>query len=284
MDNQKIGRYIADKRKSKSLTQAELAARLGVTDKAVSKWERGAGCPDISLIKELAAALDITVGELLEGEDEKSVMEDETEEKEEKMLLNAMNYAQTNMKVRSHRVGKILAELFDCSLILACMICFIVDLAISRALTWSLITASSCLLAGVVITPFFLLKKEKIFAGLLTGSVLLFPYLLFIEWETNQLLGTDLHWFWPLALPITLIWLCILWAGAWIIMKTRPGVFKAAGLYCIAFAFGSAATVMISNSFANSDIVENFWNMLINCSALLAAGVICLCISSIRSR
>ena len=84
MDNQKIGRYIADKRKSKSLTQAELAARLGVTDKAVSKWERGAGCPDISLIKELAAALDITVGELLEGEDEKSVMEDETEEKEEK--------------------------------------------------------------------------------------------------------------------------------------------------------------------------------------------------------
>lgn len=41
MDNQKIGRYIADKRKSKSLTQAELAARLGVTDKAVSKWERG---------------------------------------------------------------------------------------------------------------------------------------------------------------------------------------------------------------------------------------------------
>lgn len=235
----------------------------------------------------MAAALDITVGELLEGEDEKSVMEDETEEKEEKeekMLLNAMNYAQTNMKVRSHRVGKILAELFDCSLILACMICFIVDLAISRALTWSLITASSCLLAGVVITPFFLLKKEKIFAGLLTGSVLLFPYLLFIEWETNQLLGTDLHWFWPLALPITLIWLCILWAGAWIIMKTRPGVFKAAGLYCIAFAFGSAATVMISNSFANSDIVENFWNMLINCSALLAAGVICLCISSIRSR
>ncbi|WP_158584536.1 helix-turn-helix domain-containing protein [Lachnotalea sp. AF33-28] len=287
MDNQKIGRYIADKRKSKSLTQAELAARLGVTDKAVSKWERGAGCPDISLIKELAAALDITVGELLEGEDEKFVMEDETEEKEEKeekMLLNAMNYAQTNMKVRSHRVGKVLAELFDCSLILACMICFIVDLAISRALTWSLITASSCLLAGVVITPFFLLKKEKIFAGLLTGSVLLFPYLLFIEWEANQLLGTDLHWFWPLALPITLIWLCILWAGAWIIMKTKPGVFKAAGWYCIAFAFGSAATVMISNSFANSDIVENFWNMLINCSALLAAGVICLCISSIRSR
>ena len=41
MDNQKIGRYIADKRKNKSLTQAELAARLGVTDKAVSKWERG---------------------------------------------------------------------------------------------------------------------------------------------------------------------------------------------------------------------------------------------------
>ena len=49
------------------MTQAELAARLHVTDKAVSKWERGAGLPDISLIEPLAAALDVSVLELMQG-------------------------------------------------------------------------------------------------------------------------------------------------------------------------------------------------------------------------
>ncbi len=68
MDSQQIGGLIAALRKELNLTQQELADRLGVTNKAVSKWERGDGLPDISLMTSLADALHITADELLRGE------------------------------------------------------------------------------------------------------------------------------------------------------------------------------------------------------------------------
>ena len=67
MNYEKIGEFIAEKRKEKKLTQNELAEKLGVTDKAVSKWERGLGCPDVSILEVLAAELDISILELLKG-------------------------------------------------------------------------------------------------------------------------------------------------------------------------------------------------------------------------
>ena len=65
MDREMLGRFIAQRRKERSLTQRELAEALHVTDKAVSKWERGAGCPDISLLEPLAEALGLSVDQLL---------------------------------------------------------------------------------------------------------------------------------------------------------------------------------------------------------------------------
>ena len=53
MDNQKLGIFITELRKEKGLTQAQLAQKLNVTDKAVSKWERGVGFPDIKLLEPL---------------------------------------------------------------------------------------------------------------------------------------------------------------------------------------------------------------------------------------
>ncbi len=67
MDPIKTGEWIAARRKEKELTQKDLAARLGVTDKAVSRWETGKGYPDISLLPALAEELDCTVNELLSG-------------------------------------------------------------------------------------------------------------------------------------------------------------------------------------------------------------------------
>ena len=65
MDREMLGRFIAQRRKELNMTQRELAEKLHVTDKAVSKWERGAGCPDISLLEPLAAALELSVDQLL---------------------------------------------------------------------------------------------------------------------------------------------------------------------------------------------------------------------------
>lgn len=68
MDYEKTGRFLQELRKENGLTQLVLAERLGVTDRAVSKWERGKGFPDVSLLKTLAEVLGVSVGELLEGE------------------------------------------------------------------------------------------------------------------------------------------------------------------------------------------------------------------------
>ena len=68
MDQEKIGKFIASCRKDAGLTQAVLAEKLGITDRAVSKWENGKSMPDASLMLDLCQELGITVNELLSGE------------------------------------------------------------------------------------------------------------------------------------------------------------------------------------------------------------------------
>lgn len=68
MDNQKIGFFIKELRKERELTQKELADTLHITDRAVSKWERGLNAPDIALLEPLSETLGVSVGELIRGE------------------------------------------------------------------------------------------------------------------------------------------------------------------------------------------------------------------------
>ena len=65
MDQIKIGRFIAERRKKASLTQMQLAEKIGITDKAISKWERGVAMPDTSIMLKLCDILGISVNELL---------------------------------------------------------------------------------------------------------------------------------------------------------------------------------------------------------------------------
>lgn len=67
MNYETIGKFIQTKRKEKGLTQKDLAKKLGITDKAVSKWERGLGCPDVSILEILAKELDTSILEILKG-------------------------------------------------------------------------------------------------------------------------------------------------------------------------------------------------------------------------
>ena len=68
MDQQATGKLIAQKRKEKNLTQEQLAEKLGVSNKTVSKWETGKCMPDYSVVKSLCKELDITLAELMDGE------------------------------------------------------------------------------------------------------------------------------------------------------------------------------------------------------------------------
>ena len=68
MNQEKIGKFIAELRKEKNMTQQDLATKLNVTDRAISNWENGRRLPDYSLIKNLCDELGITINELLSGE------------------------------------------------------------------------------------------------------------------------------------------------------------------------------------------------------------------------
>ena len=84
MDQVSIGKFISACRKEKGLTQAQLGEKLGVTDRAVSKWETGRSMPDSSIMLELCGLLDITVNELLTGE--RIQMEDYSKKAEENLI------------------------------------------------------------------------------------------------------------------------------------------------------------------------------------------------------
>lgn len=96
MEQEKIGKFIAALRKEKNMTQVELAEKIGVTDRAVSKWENGRGMPDISVIKPLCDELGITVNEFLSGE---RLNKKEYSDKVEENILNTLDY--TNKKIKN---------------------------------------------------------------------------------------------------------------------------------------------------------------------------------------
>ncbi len=80
MDQEKSGRFIAEKRKAKNLTQQELADLLGISNKTVSRWECGYGMPEVGLMLPLCDALDISVNELLSGENLDNAYKEKAEE------------------------------------------------------------------------------------------------------------------------------------------------------------------------------------------------------------
>ena len=99
MDQLKIGKFIADCRKRKNLTQMQLAEKLGITDKAISKWERGITMPDSSIMLELCDILGISVNELLSGE--KISMENNSQKNEQLLLDMAKELAEKNKTIWS---------------------------------------------------------------------------------------------------------------------------------------------------------------------------------------
>ena len=95
MDQEKIGKFIAECRRKQKLTQVELAEKLHITDRAISKWETGRGMPDSSLMLDLCSILEISVNDLLSGE---VVSMSEYNQKQEKILLEIVKQKEDNDK------------------------------------------------------------------------------------------------------------------------------------------------------------------------------------------
>ena len=98
MEQQRIGKFILELRKEKNMTQKDLADQLGVTDRAISKWENGRGMPDVSLMKPLCDILGITVSELLCGE---RIAQQDYREKSEFRFLDTIEITDKKIKQKN---------------------------------------------------------------------------------------------------------------------------------------------------------------------------------------
>ena len=122
MNQEKIGKFIVKCRKEKKMTQEELACKLGVTNKSISRWENGKTMPDISLMKLLCRELEISVNDLINGE---KIDKDEYSFKVEENILNTIDYSDKKIK-NNNRKFKIFLT-FICLFLLVFVTLFIID-------------------------------------------------------------------------------------------------------------------------------------------------------------
>lgn len=116
MDIVKIGKYIASKRKELGMTQRQLAEMLGMSDKSVSKWERGVCLPDVSVYSGLCNILGISINEFLAGED---ILQENIIQKSEENIIGVAN----DSKKKQHRLKTIIIGLLVISLLATTVIC-----------------------------------------------------------------------------------------------------------------------------------------------------------------
>lgn len=95
MEIKKIGSFISQLRKQKGYTQKDLAEKLMVTDKAISRWETGKGLPETSILKHLSEILGVSVGELLSGE---RIDDERMKEKNDEVILDSLKYSRRMLK------------------------------------------------------------------------------------------------------------------------------------------------------------------------------------------
>lgn len=240
MDNEKMAHFIAQLRKSKKMTQKELAAKLSVTDKAVSKWERGLSCPDIALLAPLAEILGVTTGELLSGEKTAAAPSPEANA----IADTALHYADTVAKNHARRSRTLLAEILTFLSASAMIVCSICDYAINGRLTWDWYVISSLVFFLLIALPVILWKKHGPFTSLLLLSISIFPYLFALE----KLIGID-GLLLPLAGPVTAVALAYLWVGYLLFHKAH---FTKSLAFAIFFAVG------IPTAFCINWIVSRF--------------------------
>ena len=116
MDLVKIGKYIAEKRKALGLTQRQVAEKLGMSDKSVSKWERGICLPDVSVYSPLCEILGISLNEFLAGED---IGHDDLQQKSENNLLQVTTDGKRRQKTLRRIIGSLIAVTVGLVLFLA---------------------------------------------------------------------------------------------------------------------------------------------------------------------
>jgi transcriptional regulator with XRE-family HTH domain len=185
MDASKFGKFISEQRKALGMTQADLGNKLMVTDKAVSKWERGLGFPDINTLEPLAEALQVSVQELMRAE--KNVTQVTNEEAVSEALRNTISVADKQLKDAEKR--SIVVILAVVAVVVLFMLAIdnmsLSEIGMAAAFVYLPLV---CIIAAIVLFVRALLQKKKggaykrtlSLAAILIGVIVVIAFVFFI--------------------------------------------------------------------------------------------------------
>lgn len=195
MDASKFGNFISAQRKSLDMTQADLGKKIMVTDKAVSRWERGLGFPDINTLEPLAEALHVSVQELMQAE--KNVTGEVSTEDASKAILNTIGVAENQLKAAEKKEIRISIIIIA---VVAMMLLIIDNLKLSELGMTALFIYLPilCIIAGIVLLVEAIIRKvtgKPFKATLITAivmiSVLITLGVFFFIWGTMFFPGAN---------------------------------------------------------------------------------------------
>lgn len=244
-----IGTRISTQRKAKGWTQRELADRLHVTDKAVSKWECGTGYPDISILPPLAQALDVSASYLLQG------TPDDAQDAAQSALY-ALKYAQRLRDKQSRRQAMHIATTLTALCLYGLLLCMRVDRMTAGHLTWSAYVLLGVAFLLLMLLPLLWVRSHHLMWMVGMFSVLLLP----AAYIALSLAGVA-AWFLPVALPVGLAWIAFTW-GIMLLMGIpgRTRYFAGPVVVCIAPALDAIATWVSGRILGLPD--QPFWHYL----------------------
>lgn len=265
MNQTEIGLFIVRCRKEKELTQAQLADKLHITDRAVSKWETGKSLPDSSIMLELCDILGITVNELLSGEKVNMENAENYQKKADENLIELKKRNENNLTK-----NMVISILFSASLIIGMAVCVICDIAVCGTLTWSLIPVSSMIFAWVISFPIMILGKRGIAGSLVSLSIFIFLYLYLL----SRLI--DVREVFSIGAAMSALSIVYLWLIFAVYRRLHARKLKALGItFLLSVPFLLAVNTTLSGMIGEP--VVDIWDILSVFILLIAAFTVFVC-------
>lgn len=269
MDYNEIGIFISQRRKEKNLTQKDLAKHLNITDKAVSKWERGLSCPDITLLTPLAEILEVSVSEILSGKQEQPPTPEI-----EKSIGKALDYSTESVTLKYKKIRFICFLAITLSWLIGAMVSILCDYLIFKELSWSLIVLASLVFSYPPMLPFFSDKENKVSKSLIIITIVTIPYLFIL----SQILDNSLVF--SLGSISSMLGLILLWFSYFIFKRYRYRIFKAIGFISLAAIPVTACINLTAEKMTGK--TDYGANLIINTASVLIIAIVCLAIDHWR--
>lgn len=264
-NSEKIGKFICECRKLQKLTQKDLANKLGVTDKAVSKWERGLSYPDIELLIPLAKILGVSTTELLMGEKNVTVSQEETETE----VNEAFHYSTSHTGFKTNKIKRYLFGGISIIFLIAIMTCILCDYVINKKLTWSFIVMISLVASWLLMLPLFKSKEKIVRSLLIVLSIMIIPYLAILSMILKS------FFVFSLGTSISVASLVGLWCIYGVFLKYVNRKIYAMGIIFLIMIPLALGITYISAYFINDFSIVLDANILLQAIIMLGLSFIC---------